>query len=155
MSGDSLGTKGYIDGGNGTVIPPAPTPDLDKNRFYAAEKMVNRNRKQVDLIEIELFIDGTSRLLSATPDSTVFKYTNRRGIMVRTEVRDFIIEIEDYRVLATAKEPKEGDLIEETMGSLMHRYEVLSVNNEPVFILTGAYRTAYRVHTKLIKEVSI
>lgn len=75
--------------------------------------------------------------------------------MVRTEVRDFIINIEDYKTGATLLTPKEGDIIEEIEGAIKYRHKVLPTNKEPVFILTGAYRTAFRVHTKLIEEVTI
>ena len=154
MSGDSLSTHGHLEGGS-DLIPIQDSVEIQKNRFYQAEKWTNKVRNLTALINIRLIRGGVGRNTVATPDETVFVYGNRNNIMVRKEVRDFIINVEDYRTGATAFEPERDDIIEEIEGNKKYIYKVLPTNNEPVFKFTGAYRFSYRVHTKLIDEEDI
>lgn len=154
-SGDSLSTHGHSGLGDGSLIPLTVPVENENNMFRQAEKWVNEVRNAHAVINIALIRNGVSRPLLATPDKTVFKYTDRQGVFVVEVVRDYIINIEDYRVLATALIPEKGDIIEEIDGATKRTYKVLPTNNEPVYIETGAYHTAYRVHTKKIKTEAI
>lgn len=134
------------------TVPVATVVAPEQNMFKRAEDFVNEMRNKVGLINIKLTRDGVTRDLVATPDMTIFKYVNKNMVTVREQSRDYIINIEDYRTLSTPFTPEKFDIIEEFIDAFIYRYEVGSFNGEPPYIETGAYRTAYRVHTKFIKK---
>ena len=74
---------------------------------------------------------------------TVFRTTNEYGSWVRIETRDVI-----FRKGELALEPQVGDIIIFDGAE----YEVLAPQGESVWRWSDPYRTAMRVHTKLVGE---
>lgn len=139
---------------NNDLIPPTPpVPASATNMFKKSEIFVNNKRNEVALVDIALVRAGDSRDLTGTPDLTIFKYQDKHGNTVREQSRDYIIDIADYRTDTAELTPAKFDQIVETVDGVTYTYEVSSFNGEPHYIETGAYRTAYRVHTKLVKKV--
>lgn len=84
----------------------------------------------------------------ATPSRSAFEVQDANGVIERWESRDFVISIIDLP-FAT---PERGDRITETHGAVVLTYEVMAPRGMPVW-QWDAFRTAVRIHTKLVGEV--
>ena len=91
-----------------------------------------------------------SVVVSASIGSTRFEQEDRDGLVVRSQVRDYLIDVADLVLSGGAIEPEVGDLIEETVGSQTHVYQVLPLGGEPAWRYSDPYRKTYRIHTKRV-----
>lgn len=92
--------------------------------------------------------------VAATIGKTEFDVENGHGVLERIESRDFLILVADLVLDGQATPPKQGDFVNETNGNVTHVYEVLAPGGAPHFRYADPYRKTYRIHTKLIDELS-
>jgi len=93
-------------------------------------------------------VDSVS--VQATVGRTVFEQDDGSGVIVRTEVRDYLIDTVDLVLAGQATLPERGDRIEETEGGKKFTYEVMPLGTEPHWRYSDPYRKTLRVHTKHI-----
>jgi len=168
---ETLGTKGKVgqpDGGDeatqiathGIIQDTAPAvanpvPSAI-NCFRDGEEYVVDTLTKFGTVAVTLVdTDGNQTPSIATPGMTVFKWTDENSVTQRKQSRDFIILVDNYRFQMTPRQPEEYDQIFEDVGSTRYIYDVGAFNDEPPWRWFGKYRFAYRIHTKLIKEVLI
>jgi len=92
--------------------------------------------------------DDRSDDIFATVDRSVFETQTDSGVVERWESRDFIISVTQFRL----DSPKRGDRVVERQGGTVMTFEVCAPPGAKLWQWADAYRTAYRVHTKLIAE---
>jgi len=93
-------------------------------------------------------VDSAS--VQATVGRTVFEQDDGSGVIVRTEVRDYLIDTVDLVLAGQPVLPERGDRIEETESGKKFTYEVMPLGTEPHWRYSDPYRTTLRVHTKHI-----
>ena len=69
---------------------------------------------------------------------------------MRREVRDYLVATADLILDEQRVLPERGDVIEETDGVAVYRYEVMSLGSEPHWRYSDPYRSLLRIHTKLV-----
>jgi hypothetical protein len=87
---------------------------------------------------------------SATVGKTVFEVDDGYGVMLRHELRDFLILAADLVLDDQVVLPERGDRIKETQGTVVYIYEVTAPGKEPVWRYSDPYRNTLRIHTKKI-----
>lgn len=91
--------------------------------------------------------------VEAVSGSTTFDLDDGNGVVVEYRTQDWLIGACNLRIAGEQVEPKRGDLIEQSVGSRIHVFEVLRPDGgEQVFRYIDPARTRMRVHTKL-KEI--
>ena len=88
--------------------------------------------------------------VQATVGRTLFEQDDGSGAIVRTEVRDYLIDTADLVLAGQPALPERGDRIEETEGGKKFTYEVMPLGTEPHWRYSDPYRKTLRVHTKHI-----
>ena len=88
--------------------------------------------------------------IQATVGRTVFEQDDGAGVIVRTEVRDYLIDTVDLVLSGKQELPKRGDRIEELQSGQLFIYEVMSIGTEPHWRYSDPYRKTLRIHTKHI-----
>ncbi|MCA9178645.1 MAG: hypothetical protein KDB14_29490 [Planctomycetales bacterium] len=91
-----------------------------------------------------------SVLAQATVGRTVFEQDDGSGVIVRTEVRDYLIDTADLVLAGQPALPERGDRIEEIESGKKFTYEVMTLGTEPHWRYSDPYRKTLRVHTKHI-----
>jgi hypothetical protein len=86
----------------------------------------------------------------ATIGRTVFEQDDGAGVIIRTQVRDYLIDTADLVLAGQPTLPEKGDRIEETDAGKKYVYEALPLGSEPHWRYSDPYRRTLRVHTKLI-----
>ncbi len=86
--------------------------------------------------------------LVAIVGQTPVERDDGHGTIVRSQVRDYLIEAADLVLDGQRVEPAKGDQIEETVGNTRITYEVLPLGKEPPWRFSGPGRDQYRIHTK-------
>lgn len=86
--------------------------------------------------------------LVAIVGQTPVERDDGQGTVVRSRVRDYLIEAADLVLDGERIEPAKGDQIEETVGNQRFTYEVLPLGKEPPWRFSGPSRNTYRIHTK-------
>lgn len=86
----------------------------------------------------------------ATVGKTEFEKDDGVGAIVRSEVRDYLIDTMDLVLAGTTTLPERGDLIEETVGSEKFIYEVMPIGSESHYRFSDPYRKSLRIHTRHI-----
>jgi len=84
----------------------------------------------------------------ASTTKSEFEVVSDQGVVERWESRDFVISLGDLPFGMPAR----GDVITETLGETTIRYAVMSPRGIPLWHWADAYRTAVRVHTKMVAE---
>ena len=64
---------------------------------------------------------------------------------------DWIIATTEYVINSVEVEPQKNDVIQEADGQ---KHQLLPLDNEPEFRFSDQFGTAYRIHTKRIKEAT-
>lgn len=93
--------------------------------------------------------------VQATVGRTVVEQDDGSGVIVRTEVRDYLIDTADLVLAGQPVLPERGDRIEETEGGKKFTYEVMPLGTEPHWRYSDPYRKTLRVHTKHIATEDI
>ena len=88
--------------------------------------------------------------VQATVGRTLFEQDDGSGAIVRTEVRDYLIDTADLVLAGQPALPERGDRIEETEGGKKFTYEVMPLGTEPHWRYSDPYRKTLRVHSKHI-----
>jgi len=86
--------------------------------------------------------------LSATVGRTTFEQDDGAGAIVRSQVRDYLIDTADLVLGAAQTLPAKGDRIEEVNGGQKFTYEVMPMGSEPHWRYSDPYRRTLRIHTK-------
>ena len=89
-------------------------------------------------------------LVQATIGRTVFEQDDGSGIIIRTEVRDYLIDDADLVLAGEPTLPLSGDQIEEIDSTQTFTYEVMPIGAEPHWRYSDPYRRTLRIHTKHI-----
>jgi len=148
-----LATNGYVECGQFVEIP-IPTVK-QTNLFKKSELFVNERRSKYGVVDITYVRDVVEIPLCATPAKTIFVYVDRNMISQRKESRDYLVNVSDLVISNIAVKPVQGDLIFEDVDGVRFTYEVGAFNGEPDWRYSGTYRTAFRIHSKLIDEETI
>ncbi len=93
-------------------------------------------------------VDSVS--VQATVGRTVFEQDDGSGVIVRTEVRDYLIDTVDLVLAGQPALPERGDRVEEIDAGKKLTYEVMPLGTEPHWRYSDPYRKTLRVHTKHI-----
>jgi len=91
--------------------------------------------------------------VAAVIGRTLFENDDEIAVIEKERSRDFIIIKAVLILSGSTIEPQRGDQIDETRGSTVYTYEVLSDNGAPAFRDSDDYDKAFRIHTKLVAEV--
>lgn len=91
----------------------------------------------------------------ATVGRTQFEQDDGTGAIIRTEVRDYLIDVDDLLLGGDKAVPERGDRIEEVDGDQRFIYEVVPMGSEPHWRYSDPYRTTFRIHTKHIDTEAI
>lgn len=92
---------------------------------------------------------GDSVTLVASVGRTVHEVMNNLGIIVATESRDFIVTAADIEIDGSVVEPRSGDRITDTQGSVDYVYEVMPFGKDSrTFRYCDADHSYLRIHTK-------
>ena len=99
--------------------------------------------------------DAESVVVDATVGRTIFEQDDGAGAIIRTEVRDYLID-SDQLIFGGGKVfPDRGDRIEETDGAQLYVYEVMPIGSEPHWRFSDPYRKTYRIHTKHVSTEDV
>jgi len=89
-------------------------------------------------------------VVKATIGRTLFEQDDGAGVIVRMQVRDYLIDTVDLVLAGEQTLPIKGDRIEEIDAGLKHTHEVLPLGGEQHWRYSDPYRRTLRIHTKLI-----
>jgi hypothetical protein len=82
--------------------------------------------------------------LRAVVGATATDNDNGDGLVVRSQVRDYLIEAADLSIDGVAFEPKRGDVIDDRG----QRFEVMPIGNEGAWRWSDRDNRRYRIHTR-------
>ena len=88
--------------------------------------------------------------LPATIGKTVFELDTGRGVLEKTESRDFLVRACDLVLDGSETLPRRGDHIREESGAVVYVYEVMAPGKEPTWRWSDDYRRTLRIHTKQV-----
>ncbi|MCO6455476.1 MAG: hypothetical protein J5I93_09280 [Pirellulaceae bacterium] len=91
-----------------------------------------------------------SVVVKATIGRTLLEQDDGAGVIVRLQVRDYLIDTADLVLASEPTLPAKGDRIEEIDAGQKHTYEVLPLGGEQHWRYSDPYRRTLRIHTKLI-----
>lgn len=91
-----------------------------------------------------------SVVVKATIGRTLFEQDDGAGVIVRMQVRDYLIDTADLVLAGDETLPAKGDRIEEIDAGKKHTYEVLPLGGEQHWRYSDPFRRTLRIHTKLI-----
>lgn len=86
----------------------------------------------------------------ATVGRTLFEQDDGAGSIIRTEVRDYLIDTADLVLGGQNVLPEKGDRIEESSDGKRFVYEVMTIGKEPHWRYSDPYCKTLRIHTKHI-----
>ena len=108
-------------------------------------------RKKHATREVTYLRGAESVVVKATIGRTLFEQDDGAGVIVRMQVRDYLIDTADLVLAGEQTLPANGDRIEEIDAGLKHTYEVLPLGGEQHWRYSDPYRRTLRIHTKLIE----
>ncbi len=86
----------------------------------------------------------------ATIGRTIFEIDSGRGVLERTEARDYLVLTGDLVISGGASLPERGDQIRELREGTTYIYEVMAPGKEPHYRYSDPYRKTLRIHTKMV-----
>lgn len=72
------------------------------------------------------------------------------GAETVAQERTYVFDVADYKFSGVAAAPAAGDVIKETIGGVVHKFEVMPLNGRPCYEWAGAQKPQWRVHAKFI-----
>ena len=96
--------------------------------------------------------DGDEVTVPATIGKTTFEHDDGQGTIIRTQVRDYLVDTHLLELGGDTVLPKPGDQIRETEGDTVFTYEVMAIAGEPCWRYSDPFRNKLRIHTKLVSE---
>lgn len=70
------------------------------------------------------------------------------GTTYYTKHRDYLVDVVDYKTTGSALSPQRHDVITESLGGVVHTFEVVSASNDGPDNYDDVDRIMWRVHTK-------
>lgn len=107
-------------------------------------------RKQHRTCDVTYRRGVDSVVVKATIGRTLFEQDDGAGVIVRLQVRDYLIDTVDLVLAGNQTLPAKGDRIEEIDAGQKHTYEVLPLGGEQHWRYSDPYRRTLRIHSKLI-----
>lgn len=120
---------------------------LEKGQQWLADQLTTRAAQTVVYAR-----DGDEVSAPATIGQTTFEHDDGQGTVIRTQVRDYLIDTGKLVLAGQTTQPKPGDQIRETAGDTTFTYEVMAIAGEPCWRYSDPFRIKFRIHTKLISE---
>jgi len=94
--------------------------------------------------------DADEVQLQATIGKSTYEQHDGEGVVMRSQVRDFLIDTADLLLSAIGSLPRRGDRIHQIDGDEMIVYEVMSLGSDPPWRFSDPFRLKLRIHTKQI-----
>ncbi len=107
-------------------------------------------RKKHATREVTYLRGANAVVVKSTIGRTLFEQDDGAGVIIRTQVRDYLIDTADLVLAGQPTLPEKGDRIEETDAGKKYVYEVLPLGSEPHWRYSDPYRRTLRIHTKLV-----
>ncbi len=123
------------------------TDILHKGQAWLSEKLTRHASRLVTYRRGEL-----ETTLTATIGKTVAEQDTGDGLILKAEIRDYLIDTKDLVLGGEPTLPKRGDYIIETESGVSHTYEVLPIGNQRAWRYSDPFRIKLRIHTKRIGE---
>jgi hypothetical protein len=89
--------------------------------------------------------------LTATIGKTIAEQDSGNGLLLRTEIRDYLINTNDLKLGGQQILPERGDQIIESDVDAIYVYEVLPIGNQRAWRYSDPFRLKLRIHTRLIE----
>jgi hypothetical protein len=118
---------------------------LDKGSAW-----LESQRKKHATREVTYRRGANAVVVKATIGRTLFEQDDGAGVIIRTQVRDYLIDTADLVLAGQPTLPEKGDRVEETDAGKKYVYEVLPLGSEPHWRYSDPYRRTLRIHTKLV-----
>lgn len=109
-----------------------------KLKQFASRKVIYRYRLKHLLV------------LPATIGKTLGEQDAGDGLILRTEIRDYLIDVADLKIDGQNFLPERGDQIIEVDEGERFTYEVLPIGNQKPWRYSDPFRLKLRIHTKLV-----
>jgi hypothetical protein len=91
----------------------------------------------------------------ATLGKTVAEQDSGEGLIMRIEIRDYLIDTASLVIDGQQVLPERGDLIIETEDGKSFTYEVLPIGSDRAWRYSDPFRLKLRIHTRLIATEEI
>ena len=89
-------------------------------------------------------------LVTATVGKTVAQQDSGDGLILRAEIRDYLIDTQSLQLDGQLILPERGDQIIEMEDGKSLTYEVLPIGNQRCWRYSDPFRWKLRIHTRLI-----
>lgn len=100
-----------------------------------------------------VYVRGSEEVsVPATIGKTTFEHDDGMGTIIRTQVRDYLIDASSLVLAGSPVLPKAGDRIREIEGNRTYVYEAMAIAGEPCWRYSDPFRLKLRIHTKLVDE---
>lgn len=94
--------------------------------------------------------DVTQFPVTATIGKTEAEQDSGDGLILRVEIRDFLIDTQSLAIDGAPILPERGDRILETEAGQTFTYEVLPIGSQRAWRYSDPFRLKVRIHTRLI-----
>lgn len=74
---------------------------------------------------------------------------DNENITTEGRMRDFLIDVADYKFAGVASQPKQYDEIDQVIGSKTHTWQVLPVGGDKPFRPSDPFGKRWRIHAQL------
>ena len=121
------------------------------DRLATAATWLAGQRKSYATRTISYHDGGESVNVLATIGRTLFELEDAEGgVVKRVESRDYLITAADLILSGSVILPQRGHTIRETIGGVVHRFQVTAPGDEPVFRWSDGHRNTLRIHTEFV-----
>ena len=118
---------------------------LKAGQKWLAEKLTKHASREITYRRGE--VEST---VTATIGKTMADQDTGDGLVLRMEIRDYLIDTGDLKLDGQPTLPERGDLIIENDDGKNFTYEVLPIGNQRAWRYSDPFRLKLRIHTKLI-----
>lgn len=91
--------------------------------------------------------------LRATIGQSSYQQDDGEGTIVRSQVRDFLINTDELLLSVIGSLPRRGDQIIEE-GETIAVFEVMSLGSDPPWRYSDPFRHKLRIHTKQVETIT-
>lgn len=102
-----------------------------------------------DTVSIHRASESTSGV-TAEALSREYEVIDTDGVVTVVNVRDFVINVEDYTFGGTVTDPRSGDRIKQSIAGTTHVFEVMPIASRPSREWVGNQNPQWMIHTKLV-----
>jgi hypothetical protein len=118
---------------------------LKVGQKWLAEKLTKHASREINYRRGEV-----ETTVTATIGKTMADQDTGDGLVLRMEIRDYLIDTGDLKLDGQPTLPERGDLIIENDDGKNFTYEVLPIGNQRAWRYSDPFRLKLRIHTKLI-----